>query len=143
MVEGGATNSERALRSPDFIRDRAKDLRRKMTQPERTLWALLRRNELGWHFRRQHPVGPYILDFYCAVAKLAIEVDGPVHAERAEQDARRAAWLAKEGIKVVRFSTEEVEGRPAAVLTAIARAAPPLHRLTAVPLPRKRERLPD
>jgi very-short-patch-repair endonuclease len=96
-----------------------------MTRPERTLWVLLRRNELSWHFRRQHPVGPYVLDFYCAAAKLAIEVDGPVHSERAEQDGRRSAWLAKEGIRVVRFSTTEIEERPAAVVAAIARAAPP------------------
>jgi len=60
-----------------------------MTQPERTLWALLRHNELGWHFRRQHPVGPYILDFYCAAGKLAVEVDGPVHQEQTDRDRRR------------------------------------------------------
>ena len=112
------------MRAPDFIRGRAKNLRRAMTQPERTLWALLRRNELGWHFRRQHPVGPYILDFYCAAAKLAVEVDGPVHQEQTDRDRRRTAWLEREGIRVIRFSTEEVEARPAAVLAAIARTAP-------------------
>ena len=95
-----------------------------MTQPERTLWALLRRNELGWHFRRQHPVGPYILDFYCAAVKLAVEVDGPVHQEQTDRDRRRTAWLEREGIRVIRFSIEEVEARPAAVLAAIARSAP-------------------
>ncbi len=47
-----------------------------MTRPEKTLWYLLRRNSLGWHFRRQHPIGPYILDFYCAALKLCVEVDG-------------------------------------------------------------------
>ncbi len=95
-----------------------------MTRPERTLWALLRRNELGWHFRRQHPVGPYILDFYCAAAKLAVEVDGPVHQEQIDRDRRRTAWLEQEGIRVIRFSAEEVEAQPAAVLAAIARTAP-------------------
>jgi len=95
-----------------------------MTQPERTLWALLRRNELGWHFRRQHPVGPYILDFYCAAAKLAVEVDGPVHQEQTDRDRRRTAWLEQEGFRVIRFSSEEVEARPAAVLATIARTAP-------------------
>ena len=124
MVEGGATQAELALRSPDFIRQRAKDLRRAMTRPEKTLWALLRRNELGWHFRRQHPVGPYILDFYCAAVTLAVEVDGPVHQDQTDRDQRRPAWLAK-GIRVIRFSAQEVEARPAAVLAAIARAAPP------------------
>jgi len=113
------------LRSPDFIRDRAKEMRRAPTQPERTLWALLRRNEFGLHFRRQHPIGPYILDFYCAAGKLAIEVDGPAHDDQQVRDQRRTAWLAKEGIRVLRFSAAEVETKPAAVLAAIARAAPP------------------
>jgi very-short-patch-repair endonuclease len=100
-------------------------MRRALTQPERTMWALLRRNEIGLHFRRQHPIGPYILDFYCAVARLAIEVDGPVHDEQQARDERRTAWLASEGIRVLRFSAVEVETRPAAVLSAIVRAAPP------------------
>jgi very-short-patch-repair endonuclease len=72
-----------------------------------------------------HPVGPYVLDFYCAAVKLAIEVDGPVHREQADRDQRRTVWLEKEGIRVIRFSTEEVEERPAAVLAAIERAALP------------------
>jgi very-short-patch-repair endonuclease len=112
------------MRSPDFIRERAKTLRRAMTQPERTLWALLRRNRMGLHFRRQHPIGPFVLDFYCAKAKLCIEVDGPSHAERVEYDQRRTAWLGREGVRVLRFSVEEVETRSAVVLAAIAQAAP-------------------
>ncbi|CAN7664101.1 DUF559 domain-containing protein [Devosia sp. LjRoot16] len=112
------------MRAPDFIRERAKDLRRSMTQPERALWALLRRNERDWHFRRQHPIGPYILDFYCAAVKLAVEVDGPVHQEQTDRDQRRTAWLEAEGITVIRFSIQEIAERPAAVLAAIASAAP-------------------
>lgn len=100
-------------------------MRRAVTLSERTLWALLRRNEAGRHFRRQHPVGPCILDFYCAAAKLAVEVDGPSHDERQERDERRTAWLVREGITVVRFSAADVETRPATVLSAIRRAAPP------------------
>jgi very-short-patch-repair endonuclease len=96
-----------------------------MTQPERALWFLLRRNQRGLHFRRQHPVGPFVLDFYCAAAKLCVEIDGPVHAERIEQDRRRTAWLEKEGIVILRFTADEVEHRTAAVLQAIARVAPP------------------
>ena len=134
-VERGATGGEVGVRSPDFIRDRAKTLRRAMTQPERTLWAMLRRDQLGLHFRRQHPIGPYILDFYCATAKLCVEVDGPSHAERSEYDRRRTIWLRKEGIRVLRFNTEEVERRPAAVLEAIVRVAPPLHHATRGPPP--------
>ena len=100
-------------------------MRRALTQPERTLWALLRRNDLGLHFRRQHPTGPYILDFYCAAASLAVEVDGPAHADQQDRDERRTAWLAKQGIRVLRFSAAEIETKPAAVIAAIARAAPP------------------
>ena len=78
------------------------------------------------HFRRQHPVGPYILDFYCASARLAVEVDGPAHDGEQVRDQHRTDWLAsKEGIAVIRFTTAEIETRPAAVLSAIARAAPP------------------
>jgi very-short-patch-repair endonuclease len=113
------------MRSPDFIRERAKLLRRTMTRPERTLWSLLRRNEQGLHFRRQHPIGPFILDFYCAAAKLCVEVDGPVHDDRAASDARRTGWLQSEGIRVLRFTAQDIETRPAAVLAEILQAAPP------------------
>jgi len=96
-----------------------------MTIPERTLWALQRRDQLKLHFRRQHPIGPFILDFYCAKAKLCVEIDGPVHAERLEYDRRRAEWLEREGIRVLRFSAEDVVRRPAAGVAAIVRAASP------------------
>lgn len=96
-----------------------------MTRPEKTLWYLLRRNSLGLHFRRQHPIGPYILDFYCAAPKLCVEVDGPVHDDQVDRDARRTAWLNNEGIMVMRFSANDVEMRPAAIIAAIARVAPP------------------
>jgi len=90
------------------------------------LWTLLRRNQRGLHFRRQYPVGPFILDFYCAAARLCVEIDGPVHDDQVQRDARRTAWLwSKEQIRVLRFSVEEVERRPAVVLAAIAQAAPP------------------
>jgi very-short-patch-repair endonuclease len=94
-----------------------------MTEPERVLWALLRRNRQRFHFRRQHAVGPYILDFYCAVARLCVEVDGPVHAEQVEHDQRRTEWLNGQGVNVIRLSTEDLEIRPAWVVAAIAQAA--------------------
>lgn len=121
MVERGAAE----MRSPDFIRQRAQELRRNMTALERLLWHMLRRDQTGLHFRRQHPMGPYILDFYCAQAKLCIEVDGPVHEEKVQSDDRRTRWLAGEGIRVLRFSIEDVERRPAAIIAAIKRFAPP------------------
>ncbi|HEY0917781.1 endonuclease domain-containing protein [Devosia sp.] len=111
------------MRAPILTQKRARLLRRNLTLPERTLWALLRRDGLGLHFRRQHALGSYVLDFYCATARLCVEVDGPVHAERAAPDARRDAWLGEQGIRTLRFSVEEVEQRPAVVLAAIRDAA--------------------
>ena len=96
-----------------------------MTQPEKLLWALLRDNQLGLHFRRQHALGPYILDFYCASAKLCVEVDGPVHTGQADQDQRRTHWLNNQGIRVLRCTTEQLEQHPALVLATIQQAAAP------------------
>jgi len=117
-VEGAATIA-------GVTQKRAKSLRRSMTRPEQTLWSLLRRDRQGLHFRRQHAIGPYILDFYCAAARLCVEVDGPVHAGQADHDERRTHWLAEQGVRVIRFSIEEVEARPAAVIASIVRAAAP------------------
>ena len=111
------------MRAPDFIRNRARQMRQEMTWPERSLWALLRRQRTGLRFRRQHPMGPFILDFYCPSAKLAIEVDGAGHDS--VRDEKRTAWLAGEGIRVLRFTDADIEQRPVEVLAAIAQAAPP------------------
>ncbi len=96
-----------------------------MTLPERTLWSLLRRERLGLRFRRQHAIGPFILDFYCPSAKLCVEVDGPAHAEQAEYDLRRDRWLMDRGIRVLRVLADDVEQRSAVVLASIAQAAAP------------------
>jgi very-short-patch-repair endonuclease len=85
-----------------------------MTVVEKMLWEKLRMHRLdGLGFRRQHPAGPYILDFYCAWASLAVEVDGPHHGDDIDQalhDSRRDAWLAKEGIVVLRLTAAQVTG---------------------------------
>jgi very-short-patch-repair endonuclease len=87
----------------------AKELRRTMTPAERLLWSRLRRNTLGRHFRRKAPIGKYVLDFYCAGEKLAIEVDGDVHADTASIDAERTAWLEKEKhIRMIRVTNQDV-----------------------------------
>ncbi len=82
-----------------------------MTLPEVVLWAALRRERVdGLRFRRQHPVGPFVLDFYCAEARLAVEVDGSAHdgPTASARDAERDAWLAARGIRTLRLLATDV-----------------------------------
>jgi len=72
-------------------------MRREMGEAEKRLWTRLRRNQIGFHFRRQAPVGPYFLDFYCAKARLCIEVDGDLHAQRSAEDRQRELYLQQLG----------------------------------------------
>ena len=115
---------------------RARVLRADATPAEKELWAMLRGGKLGARFRRQQPVGPYIVDFYCAAAGLVIELDGAGHADQAAYDARRTAWLEERGLTVLRFANAEVLKRPAEVFVSISTA---VHTLTpalrATPLP--------
>jgi len=108
------------------VRARAKRLRRMMTLPEVKLWFQLRANRLeGLHFRRQHPEGPYILDFYCDRARLCVEVDGYIHgtADHPQRDARRDAWLAGRGVRTLRLPASTVLSDMAAALRTIVAAA--------------------
>ncbi len=94
-----------------ITRDRARRLRAQMDLPERLLWKRLNRGQVrGLYFRRQHPAGDYILDFYCDAVRLAVEVDGASHdaAGRPEHDLRRDAWLEKSGISVLRVAARDV-----------------------------------
>jgi very-short-patch-repair endonuclease len=107
-----ATEGEEAMRlegSPRGKRN-AKRLRKEMTPPEIGLWLALRRNEAGLRFRKQHAVEDYVLDFYCAPARLAIEVDGEAHGrgDRPARDAIRDAWLVSQGLRVVRYPAIEI-----------------------------------
>jgi very-short-patch-repair endonuclease len=106
--EAGGWGS-RFSRTKDMT-ERARSLRVNMTDAEARLWHALRRDQLsGLSFRRQHPIGPYTLDFYCSKLRLAIEVDGGQHAElRKQSDDRRTAWLAEKGVTVVRYWNNEV-----------------------------------
>ena len=99
----------------------ARRLRRELSLPEKLLWVRLRRTEV--RFRRQHPVGPYVLDFYCAAAKLAIEVDGAAHdfGNRPQRDDVRTEWLNGERIQVLRIPAKEVLADPDAVADALLR----------------------
>ena len=90
---------------------RARELRRQMTDAERSIWRQLRNREsLETKFRRQVPFGPYILDFYCAQKQIAIELDGGQHfsAEGQAKDLKRDWFLASHGVKVIRYSDREV-----------------------------------
>jgi len=89
-----------------------------MTPPEARLWVHVRRRNLGAPVRRQHPIGPYILDFYCPVARLAIEVDGVIHDHPDVQarDRQRDAWLTKHGVEVLRIPAIHIRDELDAVL---------------------------
>jgi very-short-patch-repair endonuclease len=97
-----------------------------MTPAEEVLWAALRRNQLaGLHFRRQHAMGRFILDFYCPSKKLCVELDGPIHDEQQERDEARTQTLAHQGIRVIRFRNDEVFSSLTSVLRRIELAAEP------------------
>jgi very-short-patch-repair endonuclease len=87
----------------------ARDLRREMTLAEVRLWLHLRRGQMQGHsFRRQVPIGRYVVDFVCLKARLVIEVDGDPHAFALEKDTTRTAWLEEQGFRVLRFWNHEV-----------------------------------
>jgi very-short-patch-repair endonuclease len=89
---------------------RARKLRADMSLTEVMLWNILRQRPNGLKFRRQHPVGPYALDFFCLESRVAIEIDGIAHdmGDRPERDAVRDEWLQTRQIKVVRFAASDV-----------------------------------
>ena len=103
-------------------RERARSLRRDGTPPERKLWALLRGGRLaGLKFRRQHPIGTYTADFYCAELCLVVELDGQHHEP--ERDRARDAEMEHLGLTVLRFSVSEFETNTNGVLETILRSA--------------------
>lgn len=95
-----------------IIFERAKAMRENMTQAEKAVWELLKlKNMLGLRFKAQHPINIFIADFYCHPLKLVIEIDGGIHKslDRREYDIGREAELEHWGIKVIRFTNEEIE----------------------------------
>lgn len=102
--------------------ERARQLRRNLTDTERFVWQRLRsRRFAGFKFRRQMPVGPYIVDFVCLSRRLILELDGGQHADQKEYDARRTSWLESQGFEVLRFWDHEVLQEWEAVEEAIWR----------------------
>lgn len=111
-----------ALHNRPYLKERRKHLRKKLTAAEATLWTLLKNQQLdGRKFRRQHSTGNYILDFYCASERLAVELDGAHHFtdEGIRYDEERTHYLNNLKIKVIRFENEEVFQSPEGVIAEI------------------------
>ena len=87
--------------------ERAKKLRREMSESQKRLWNRLRAGRIGFSIRREAPIGPYTMDFYCREARLSVEVDGDQHDDRLDRDSLRDAFLKSERIQTVRFSSRE------------------------------------
>jgi len=138
---GGGGNRE-AMRAPQSTIAAARHLRRSLSAPEAMLWSRLRNRTAGTPaFRRQHPVGPYVVDFYCAKAQLAVEIDGSAHGlgDRPQRDQRRDAYLEASGMTVVRISAKDVIAAVGIVRMAAAlieaQGARPFHRPPGGPPP--------
>lgn len=100
----------------------ARRLRRRLTDAERALWRNLRDRQLDGHkFRRQHPLGRFVVDFVCLEERLVVELDGGQHALRKNADTARTAWLNREGYRVLRFWNNEVLRNTDGVLAEILR----------------------
>ncbi len=106
----------------------ARKLRHTMTDTERKLWSRLRAHQLGAHFRRQAPLGSYVLDFVCFTARVVVEVDGGQHAD-SPRDQVRDAWLQAQGFRVLRFWNNEVleniDGVLETIMMELNRTPPP------------------
>ena len=125
--------------TPDALRN-ARRLRREMTLPEVLLWRLLRGKPLGLKFRKQHPYGDWVFDFYCDSAKAVIEVDGIAHdmGDRPARDIRRDRILSELGFRVLRISATEVLSDPVSAAESIVlacQAMPPPSALRAATSP--------
>jgi very-short-patch-repair endonuclease len=105
-------------------RERVKRLRTNSTEPEKILWNALRARTIGGlKFRRQHPIEPYIADYYCAEAKLIVELDGESRNGREDYDARRDAYFRELGLTVMRLTNHDVVTNIDGVAAAIMKAA--------------------
>ncbi|NGY04141.1 endonuclease domain-containing protein [Solimonas terrae] len=100
---------------------RARALRRNMTPAEQRLWLALRAAELPWKLRRQHPIGPYIVDFAIPARHLVIELDGGQHAQCLDADKARTAAIGLRGYRVLRFWNHDVRENPSDVVDVILR----------------------
>jgi very-short-patch-repair endonuclease len=106
------------------ILQRSRDFRHPLTPTEARVWQAVRRRQLGFKIRRQHPIDRFIADFYCAEAKLVIEIDGDAHVaeDQAAYDGARSKWLEERGYRVIRFGAGQVEEDLEGVVEGIRRA---------------------
>jgi len=111
------------IRTPAQVQQRARELRQEMTPAEKLLWSRLRNKQLnGLKFRRQHPLGPFIADFYCAAHCLVLEIDGDIHDLQPERDAARTEQLEQYGYRVIRFRNKQVLDNIEGVLATVGAA---------------------
>jgi very-short-patch-repair endonuclease len=102
---------------------RARELRKRLMNAEKKLWSHIRLRQIAGHkFRRQRPIGKYIVDFVCLEKKLVVEADGGQHSEQSSYDEERTAWLESQGYRVLRFWNNEVLKEIEIVLDVIVRA---------------------
>ena len=125
-LEGGGrgegSSAESSTTEKIRLLNHARTMRQVPTPAERRLWRALRNRQLhGLRFRRQAPIGPFIVDFFCPECCLIVEVDGATHADPAA-DASRDAWLRSRGLRLVRFWNNDVMGNMEGVLHRIAEA---------------------
>jgi very-short-patch-repair endonuclease len=117
---------------------KARRLRGALSDAEQKLWRALRRDQIrGLSFRRQHAVGPYVLDFYCPAIRFAIEVDGGQHnlTHERKRDQERTEWLKRRGIHLIRFWNNDIFGNLDGVLSEIVRVSEALCARRATPTP--------
>jgi very-short-patch-repair endonuclease len=137
-VEGASRFDRTAIKT-----ERALRLRREGTDVERRLWQKLRNAQLdGARFRRQHPAGRYILDFYCPTLQLAVELDGGQHAQAESQDRERDEWFRQRGVTVLRFWNSDITENLSGVLEVIAAKISELRSQELTPTRRWRADLP-
>ena len=111
---------EKLHRIHPAILGHARQLRRPQTAAEGILWSRLRAGQLaGLKFRRQHPIGNFIVDFYCASCRLVIELDGDTHVDQIEYDAERTKWLNDQGYRLLRIANEDIQSNLEGVIVGI------------------------
>lgn len=110
------------------LRPIAREMRSKPTEAENILWQHLRRHQMnGLGFRRQHSIGQFVVDFYCAKAQLVVEVDGPIHQYQSGEDVVRQEYLESCNLKVLRFSNDAILNNIDEVIKQIASSLPHTH----------------